>query len=159
MTSKLLTPWSEYDAATQEILDRSTVTLEIFDGDLSSLKLESLSKVAALRALLDSHRSPGRLTIVVRKADFVRQYSPRLLNLLSTYAPALTISESPPHLGTLAESLLIADGRHALVRFHRDQPRSRLIVDDQSECAPVVQRFNEIVAAGVQPLSPTTLGL
>lgn len=159
MTSKLFTTWSEYNEATQELLERSTETLEIFDEDLSSLQLERPARMAALRGLLDSHRYTRRLTIVVRKADFVRQYSPQLMNLLSAYAPALTITESPPHLGTLEDSLLIADGRHALVRFHRDHARARLIIDDTGECAPFLQRFHEIVAAGGEPLSPTTLGL
>ena len=159
MTSTLLTTWREYHEATQEILDRSTATLEIFDEDLSSLQLESPSRMAALRAFLDPHRYARRLTIVVRKTDFVRQYNPQLMKLLSAYAPALTITESPPHLGTLDDSLLIADGRHALVRFHRDHAHARLIVDDTGECAPFLQRFHEIVAAGGEPLSPTTLGL
>lgn len=159
MTSKLLTTWSEYDGATQEILDRSTATLEIFDEDLSSLKLERALRIAALCALLDSHRYPRRVTIVVRKADFVRQSCPQLMKLLRVHAPALTITESPPHLGTPEASLLIADGRHALVRFHRDLARARLIVEDTGESAPFLQRFNEIVAAGSEPLSPTTLGL
>ena len=84
---------------------------------------------------------------------------PQLMNLLTVYAPALTITQSPPHLDTLKDSLLIADGRHTLIRFHRDHARARLIVDDVHECTPHIQRFEEIVAAGGEPLSSSTLGL
>ncbi len=41
MSSRLITTWSDYDGAVQEILDRSTATLQIFDEDLAPLRLES----------------------------------------------------------------------------------------------------------------------
>ena len=40
MSSRLITNWSDYDGAVQEILDLTTATLEIFDEDLAPLKLE-----------------------------------------------------------------------------------------------------------------------
>lgn len=162
MSSRLITNWSDYDDAVQEILDLSTATLGIFDEDLAPLKLERPERVAVLRGLLaarEDYQSHQRLTIVVQKPEFVRQYSPQLMNLLTVYAPALTITQSPPHLDPLKDSLLIADGRHTLIRFHRDQARARLIIDDVHECAPHIQRFAEIVAAGGEPLSSSTLGL
>ena len=159
MTSKLITTWSEHDSAVQEILDLSPTTLLVFDENLSPLKLERPARIAALRRLLSARQPTTRLTIVVQKADFVRQYSPQLMDLLALYSPALTIIQSPPHLARLKDSLLIADGRHALVRFHQDQPRSRLIIDDSEECAPYQQRFDEILGEGGDQLSPMTLGL
>lgn len=159
MASKLITTWSEHDSAVQEILDLSPTTLLVFDDNLSPLKLERPARIAALRRLLSARQPTTRLTIVVQKADFVRQYSPQLMDLLGVHSPALTIIQSPPHLARLKDSLLIADGRHALVRFHQEQPRSRLIIDDSEECAPYQQRFDEILDEGGDPLSPMTLGL
>lgn len=163
MSSRLITTWSEYDSAVQDILDLAPGTLQVFDEDLSTLKLERPERIAALRRLLtlrpDDKRLSKRLTIVVQKTDFVRQYSPQLMKLLSSHAPTLTIIHAPAHLATLADSLLIADGRHALVRFDHDQARSRLIIDDSGECAPLRQRFDEIVGEGGEALSATTLGL
>ncbi len=159
MTSRLITTWSEYDRAVQEVLDLAPRVLQIFDQDLSPLQLERPQRLAALRDLLATREDDKQLTIIVQKPDFVRQYSPRLLHLLTVYAPALTITQSPAHLDALQDSLLIADRRHALVRFHRDHARARLMVDDRKECAPYLLRFEEILAAGGEPLSPTTLGL
>ena len=159
MSSRLITTWSDYDGAVQEILDRSTATLQIFDEDLAPLRLDSPERIAVLRGLLVARESHQRLTIVVQKPDFVRQYSPQLMHLLTIYAPSLTVIHSPPHLDKLKDSLLIADGRHTLIRFHRDHARARLILDDVHECTPHIKRFEEIVAAGGEPLSPTTLGL
>ena len=159
MTSRLITTWTEYDNAVQEVLELSTSTLQIFDEDLSSLKLERPQRIAPLRAVLTAHEYHKRLAIVVQKLDFVRQYSPQLMDLLKVHAPTLTITQSPPHLDTLKDSLLIADGKHALVCFHREQPRARLIIDDVHECTPYVRRFEEILAAGGDPVSAMTLGL
>lgn len=159
MTSKLITTWSEYDNAVQELLDLSSGRLSIFDQDLSPLKLERAERLAALRALLTAPDYRKQLTIIVQQADFARRYSPQLMNLLAVYSPTLQIIHSPPHLVTLQDSLLIADDRHALIRFQQDQARARLIIDDPLECAPHMQRFAEILGEGGDPLSPTTLGL
>ena len=159
MTSRLITTWSEYDSAVREILGLAQTTLLVFDETLSSLQLERPERIAALRRLLSARKPATRLTIIVQKADFVRQYSPQLMDLLTVHSPALTIIQSPPHLARLKDSLLIADGRHALIRFHQEQPRSRLIIDDSEECAPYQQRFDEILGEGGDPLSPMTLGL
>ncbi len=160
MTSRLLNSWSEYDAAVQEILDLTAGTLLVFDADLSPLKLERPERIAALRRLLLGAREFNkRLTIVVQKTAFVRQYSPQLMDLLAVYSPAMTIIHAPPHLDGLKDSLLIADHRHLLVRFHQDHARARLTIDDAPECAPCVLRFEEILGAGGDPLSATTLGL
>ncbi|WP_313953846.1 hypothetical protein [Accumulibacter sp.] len=159
MTTRLITTWTDYDSAVQEILALSPSTLLIFDEDLSPLKLERPERIAALARLLASKESTRRLTIIVQKPDFVRQHSPQLMALLTVHAPLLTIIQAPPHLDNLKDSLLIADGKHALVRFHQGQARSRVFIDEGEECAPYQRRFEEILGEGGEPLSATTLGL
>jgi hypothetical protein len=58
MTSRLITTWTDYDNAVQEVLELSASTLQIFDEDLSPLKLERPQRIAALRALLAAQRLP-----------------------------------------------------------------------------------------------------
>ena len=160
MSSRLLTTWSGYDAAVGDILALAANTLQIFDRDLAPLKLESADRIAALcRLLMTARPSSPRVTIIVRQAEFVRQFSPLLMNLLVAHSPALRILQSPPHLETLRDSLLIADDQHVLVRFHDRQARARLIVDDIGESAPYAQHFAEILAEGGEPISASTLGL
>ena len=79
MTSRLITTWSEYDRAVQELLDLAPRVLQIFDQDLSPLKLERALRIAALRELLATREDDKRLTIIVQNADFVRHYSPQLV--------------------------------------------------------------------------------
>ncbi|HMY07757.1 MAG TPA: hypothetical protein PLT57_11825, partial [Accumulibacter sp.] len=84
---------------------------------------------------------------------------PRLLSLLASYAPALTLIVAPATLAALRDSILIADDRHLLVRFDRQQPRARQLIDEVIDCQPYVARFAEILAEGGETISPTTLGL
>ncbi len=159
MASRLITTWSAYDDAVDQLLARSPATLLIFDQDLSSLKLERPPRIAALARLLATRDPQQRLTIVVQNAAFVRQYSPQLLQLLRFHQPTLAILQAPPQLDSLRDSLLVADARHALVRFDHAQARARLFLDDTEACAPWVRRFEEIVATGGEPIASTTLGL
>ncbi|MEF8700714.1 MAG: hypothetical protein V5B32_09335 [Candidatus Accumulibacter sp. UW26] len=159
MASQLITTWSAYDDAVGHLCARSPATLLIFDEDLSSLKLERPPRIAALARLLAAPDAQKQLTIVVQKTAFVRQYSPQLMQLLRFHQPTLTIIQAPPQLDSLRDSLLIADGRDALVRFDHAQARARLMVDDAEACAPYLRRFAEIVAAGGEPISSMTLGL
>ena len=57
------------------------------------------------------------------------------------------------------DPLVIVDGRHFLHRFHVDQPRAALAIDDPAAARPLVTRFEEIWATGEPGLSGTVLGL
>ncbi len=159
MSSQLLTTWSGYQRSIDEILALTCRSLSIFDADLALLKLDDPARHAHLQRLLVRRNEASRLTIVVQRAEFVHRHCPRLLRLLSLYAPALSIIEAPSSLAALQDSLLIADERHLLVRFDRQQPRARQLIDAADDCTPYVARFAEILAEGGQALSPTTLGL
>ena len=55
--------------------------------------------------------------------------------------------------------MILVDDVHALIRFDRDQPRCKLLVDESDEIMPYRRRFDEIWAEGGIPVSATTLGL
>lgn len=158
MTTKLITTWSEYESAVQEILKLATHTLRIFDENLSPLKLERPEHIATLRQFLSA--SPKHLLqIAVQNAGHIRVNSPRLMELLDTYSHNLQIIECPPHLAALSDSLIFADGKHGVVRFHKDQARAKLILDDIEECTPYLHRHDQILEEGGSPVTGRSLGL
>jgi hypothetical protein len=158
MTSKLISTWSEYESAAQEILELATHTLLIFDENLSTLKLERPEKIAALRQFLSA--SPKNLLqIALQNAGHIRAHSPRLMELLDTYSHNLQIIECPPHMAALSDSLIFADGKHGVVRFHKDQARAKVILDDTEECTPYLHRYDQIIEEGGTPVSGRSLGL
>jgi hypothetical protein len=158
MNTQLITSWSEHDSHLQQILGLATKTLCIFDQDLSKLRLEQPDKIESLRRLLSASRQ-NLVTVFVRNAEPIRRDCPRLMKLLSTYPQTMTLFECPSHLSSLSDSMLIADDRHALVRFHDDHARCKAILDNTDECVPYVVRLKEIAKEGGEQVFPTPLGL
>jgi len=153
----LLTSWGEYDAAVGRVLPAARRSLLIFDRDLQVLALEQAARHELLAGFL---RQPdSELRVVVLSAQPVLSRCARLLGLLRTFAHHFQLVEAPPHLGHLSDSMLIADGENAVIRFHRDHPRSKEIIADAEACKPYLKRFDEIWAEGGTPISATTLGL
>ena len=158
MSTQLITDWSEHDSYLQQILALVTKTLFIFDQDLSKLKLERPDNNECLRQFLSASRQ-NLFSAFVRNAEPIRRDSPRLMNLLSTFPQNMTLFECPSHLASFSDSMLIADDRHALVRFHIDHARSKAIIDNAKECRPYVLRFQEIATEGGEQVFSTPLGL
>lgn len=158
MNEELITNWTEHDRSLQKIIALAEKTLCIFDEDLTQMKLEQSDSTAILQRFLGSDRD-HRLQIVVRDAGPFRTNSPRLWTLLETHPDNMTVFECPPSLASLSDALLIADDRHALVRFHKDHPRAKAIIDNPSECGRYRLRFEEILRECGEPIGTTTLGL
>lgn len=158
MSSELLTTWGEHDSFLHKILLLATQSLRVFDDDLTKLKLERSDNADVLRQFLGADRG-NRLQIVVKNAEPLRRESPRLMKLLALYPQNLIILECPPHLASLDDSLFIADDKHALIRFHKDHARAKVIIDSAEECRPYAHRYDEILKEGGEQISATTLGL
>lgn len=158
MSPELLVNWTDHDSYLQKVLLLAKQTLRIFDEDLTRLGLEKPENALFLRRLLTSERQ-NTLTVVVRNANPFRRSSPRLMRLLADFPDAMKIYECAPQLASLSDSMVLADGNHALVRFHKDHVRSKAIIDNADECRPYILRFEEILKEGGTPISATTLGL
>jgi len=158
MTRELLTSWSDYQTAIDCILALATKTIFIYDEDLGQMHLETPSRIAALKAPLGSARADC-LRVALRNTTPLQQRQPLLLRLLATYGHNSAIQQTPEQLAHLRDSMILVDGVHALIRFDRDQPRSKLLIDEPEEVMPYRRRFEEIWAEGGTPVSSTTLGL
>ena len=158
MRSELTKHWSKHDASLQTILRLLSASLSIFDEDLTRLQLEHPENAAVLHEFLAAGKR-NLVRIVLKNAEPFRRHSPRLFKLLASYPDQMSVVQCPEHLHSLNDALFIADSRHALVRFHKDHARSRVIIDDSDACAPYVLRFGEISREGGESISATTLGL
>ena len=158
MNSGLITSWADHDSAALKVLAAATTKLRVFDEDLSKLKFESHESTVILRRLF-AFNPQHTLQIIVKNADPLQRNYPRLLGLLREYPENMSIIQSPPHLSSLNDSLLIADDNYALVRFHKDNVRCKAIINNKQECLPYLHRFAEIEKEGGEPFNPTPLGL
>lgn len=157
MNSQLLTSQGELDAALDRVLALAEGTIDLFDGDLSAMAIERPSRIAALQRVLAERAHQVR--IVVQDGARVQATCPRLMRLFETHGHHFALLQAADSLLELKDSFVIADGRHALVRFHRDQPRGRLIEDGEGDVRPYATRFADIVAEGGHRLSARLAGL
>ena len=116
-------PWAGHDAALSELLRLATRTLRIFDDDLSKFRLESRENALNQEHFLTAEQG-NQLCIVLKDAAALRRQSPRLMRLLENYSQQTNIIEYPPQLASVANSLCLADERHALVRIDQDRARA-----------------------------------
>ncbi|MFZ2269024.1 MAG: hypothetical protein WAV95_15720 [Azonexus sp.] len=158
MARELITSWGDYQTAFDRLLAIADRKICIYDEDLGHLRLDSTPRLAALKRVLGDQPA-GQIRLALRNADPLRRQQPLLLNLLTNYSHCLTICQTPPHLAHLRDSMILVDDRYGLIRFERDLPRSKLLIDEVDELKPYFARFEEIWNDGGEAVSSTTLGL
>lgn len=158
MAHELITSWGDYQTAIDRLLCLACRNICIYDEDLSELKLDSARRLPQIRRVMQAGHSKS-LQIVIRNADPLRNRFSHLIKLLTEFGHQATAQQSPPDLAHLRDSMLIIDDRHALIRFERDLPRSKLLIDEADTLKPYLNRFSELRSAGGESISSTTLGL
>jgi hypothetical protein len=158
MARELITSWADYQMALDRLLAIACHKISIYDEDLITLKLESAPRLLHIKRVLEAGRD-NSLQIAVRNAGPIRQKCPMLLKQLSTFGHCASARETPQQIAHLRDSIIIADDKHALIRFERDLPRSKLLIDEIDEVRPYLTRFKEIWLEGGESISSTTLGL
>ncbi|MCC7326055.1 MAG: hypothetical protein IT521_04540 [Burkholderiales bacterium] len=145
-------------AAIDELIDLAQHRLQIFDVDLSQCGWQTAARAERLVAFL--RRAPSsKIDLIVHDTRRLETSCPRLLALLRMHTPAFTVYRTGSEAKSAMDPLLIADGRHFLHRFHFDQPRASLAIEQPQLARPLVTRFEQIWATGEPGLGATVLGL
>jgi hypothetical protein len=147
----------EYEEALDTLLARAQRTLRIFDRQLGTA-YNSPRRCELLRKFLLSSRA-NRLFVVVHDASGLDRDCPRVLNLLRQFPHAVTVHETEVQAKRACDPIALADGRDSLHRFHYDDTRALLALDDPQSASGLLQRFEEIWEASVPAVTATTLGL
>ena len=158
MARELITSWEGYQTAIDRLLFMACQKICIYDEDLGQLKLESSLRLPQIKRILRAGHKES-LQIIVRNAERLHNQSPLLIKLLTDFSHLATAQQSPPNMAHLRDSMLIIDDKHALIRFERDLPRSKLLVDEIDELKPYLNRYSELSSAGGEPIRTSTLGL
>ena len=158
MARELLTSWNEYRSAIDRLLAMVKREIRIYDQNIIELGLDSPPRLEHLKRLLQANL-PETFRAALRDCEPLKRDCPRLMRLLADYAHGMTVQQTPEHLAHLRDAMVLIDGRHGLIRFDRDQPRSKLLIGETDELQPYLRRFEDIWAEGGTPLSITTLGL
>jgi hypothetical protein len=156
-THEKLVGIAEYEEALDRLLARPQRHLRIFDRQLGR-NYNALARHDLLRSFLLRSRS-NRIQIVLHEAANLSRDCPRLVNLLRQFPHAIAIQETEPHAKRVYDPFALADERDHLHRFHYDDSRALLALDDPSGTQPFLDRFQELWEASGPAASATTLGL
>jgi len=158
MSRELITDWGTYQASFDQLLGLAKHQLFIYDEDLAQLRLDQPSRLKQLKRLL-SNLQPDSIRIALRNTEPLRRQQSHLIQFLSPHSHIITIQETSPQLGNLRDAMVLVDNQHGLIRFDREQVRSKLLLDETNDIRPHLLRFEEIWKEPGNVLSATTLGL
>jgi hypothetical protein len=148
---------AEYEAALDRLLARPQRQLRIFDVALSR-RLDTSARHDLLRTFLLRSRA-NRVQIVLHDASNLQRDCPRLINLLRQHPHAIAIRETEAHAKRVYDPFAVADDRDHLHRFHHEDARAVLVLDDPLATQVFLDRFAELWDASAPAASATTLGL
>lgn len=155
---QLLTSEADYRQACDTILRRAEREVLFFDRDLVALRLEDTPRLAVLTSFLQSD-DMRRIRIVLHDPGPLERDAPRLMRLISRFSHVIDVRQSPDNLRHLADTHLLADESHGVRRFHVDQARSAIVLDDANYINPWRQRFEELWELSHPCLQIHTTGL
>jgi hypothetical protein len=137
-------------------ISRARHTLQLFDPDFGWWQLGSAEMDALLRRFLSGH---GRLQLAAHSNVHLERDAPRFLRLLTDYSHAIECRRTPHALRLLTDSFCIADGTHAVRRYHSDHMRGEAVYDAVPDTQVCGERFTAIWEESMPGLSADTTGL
>jgi hypothetical protein len=149
---------AEQIAAIDELIGLARRRIRVFDQDLSQTGWNDAERIARLAAFLRGVRG-RRLDVIVHDTGYVERSCPRLLGLLRAYSHAVTICRTGTEARQASDPLVIVDDAHYLHRFHFEQPRATMAIDQPEQTRPLAMRYEEIWATGEPGIDATVLGL
>ena len=145
-------------AAIDELIALARHQIRVFDQDLSQTGWNSAARADRLTAFLRDVRG-RRLDVIVHDTRYLESACPRMLKLLRTYGHAMAIHQTGDEAKVATDPLVIVDGVHYLHRFHYEQPRAALGINQPEQTQPLANRFDEIWATREPGITGTVLGL
>lgn len=155
---QLLDSEAKYREAIDTILARAERQILIFDRDLVALRIDQKARLDGLSAFLQADPL-RRIRIVLHDPELVERNAPHLLRFIGRFSHAIEVRQTPDNLRHLADTHVLADENSGVRRFHVDQPRSALILDNLAYLHPWRQRFEELWSLSHPCLRITTTGL
>ena len=146
-----------YAAALDTILGRPKRIVRIFENVLGS-DYNTTRRFELLRAFLLANPR-NRLQIVAHDVQSLDRNCPRLLNLLRLHAHAISIHETHQAAKAVYDPFAVVDDLHYVHRFHFEEMRGLLALEDPIGTHTFIERFGEIWEASSPAVSATTLGL
>lgn len=149
---------AEYSSAIDTVVSKARRRIRVFDRNLEDLGFNSPARQELLRGFLLARRT-NHLYIVVHDPAYLNRSCPRMLLLLRQFSHGVSIQQTHAHMQGVYDPFVIADGEHFVHRFHFDDSRSLLALDDPQETHNLNDRFDQLWEASYPAVFATTIGL
>ncbi len=149
---------ADYIGALDTICGKALNNLYIFDKDFINCGFNNASRFELLNNFLLANPK-NQLMLLAHDTLPLSQYCPRLLTLLQTFSHNMFIYQTPQNLQHLSEPFAVADQSQYARRFHFDDPRGILALNDGEGAALLQSRFMEMWAASHPNISTNTFSL
>lgn len=148
----------EYITALDKICGLAKYSLVIFENDFDNLGFNSITRYDILHHFLLSNPQ-ARLQLLAHNTQSISRYCPRLMMLLRQFGHKVSIYQTPTSLRHLSEPFAVADELSLLRRFHFNDSRGILVVNDSANASLLKSRFQNMWLASKTSIHSDTTGL
>ncbi len=149
---------ADYIVALDTLCASAQRTLNIFEQNYEGIGFDSAARFDTLRRFLVA--SPiNRLNMLAHDPQHLIRYCPRVIVLLRQFGNSMSIYQTPASLRSISDPFAIADNAIYVRRYHFDDTRGLLGINDPEEARRLNSSFNEMWTSSHPCVSGTTLGL
>lgn len=154
----LINSRGEYRAAVARLLSMGKRELRVFDPDLADLDLHTEESIGVLTRFLGRSRSQ-RVLIAVHDTSFITRRAPRLMRLIGSYSPAITVHRTLGDARRVQDCFMLADDESFVRRPVAQQPRGVIYIHESHEGRAMRERFDEIWESSELGVTASAVGL
>lgn len=149
---------ADYSSALDTLCKLAQHNLYLFEKDYDGLGFNSELRYEILRHFLLADPS-SQLYVLAHDSCYLSTLCPRMTMLLHQFDSRMFIHRTAQNLQAITAPFCVADNAHYVRRYHFDDPRGLLAINDPSNARTLQSRYLEMWANSHPALSTTTLGL
>lgn len=149
---------ADYSAALDTLCKLAQRKLYLFEKDFDGMGFNSELRYEALRNFLLCNPT-NHLYILAHDTLYLSVYCPRMMMLLRQFDNRMYIHRIAKSIQQSSVPFCVADDAHYVRRFHFDDPRGLLAINDPSNARTLESLYQQMWAASHPAISTTTLGL
>jgi len=149
---------ADYSGALDTICSNALNNLYIFDKNFINCGFNDAFRFELLNKFL-LENPKNQLMLLAHDTLPLSQFCPRLMTLLQTFSHNMFIYQTPQNLQHLSEPFAVADQSHYVRRFHFEDPRGVLALNDSAGAALLRSRFMEMCSPSHPNMATNTFSL
>jgi len=148
----------DYVNALDTVIALAQRSVRVFDHSLEHDGFNSRKRYDLLRAFLLKSRK-NKLQIAVHTPDYLAKFCPRMMMLLKQFSHSVEIYRTTSQVQHVTTPFIVVDEHHYARRYHFEDLRGLLALDDPLGAETLNLQFDELWAASRPAVSASTTGL